>query len=152
MRGFLRKKEWEGLNRFGSFQSKVDSLFKDFLRDIDGADFYASDFKIKVDVEETADKFFIKAEVPGMAKEEIDLSFKDGVLSIKGEKKETREEKNEDRKYHIKECRYGSFERSFMLPDYVDVENIKASFKDGVLEITIPKKEGKENKQKITIE
>lgn len=77
----------------------------------------------------------IKAELPGMKREDVDISFHDGVLTVSGEHKE--EEEKEDSRYLLKERRYGSFRRSMTLPQGVDEDNIKASFKEGVLEVTV---------------
>lgn len=77
----------------------------------------------------------IKAELPGMKREEVDISFHEGVLTISGEHKEEEEEKGS--RYLIRERRYGSFRRSMSLPEGVDENDIKASFKEGVLQVTI---------------
>lgn len=79
----------------------------------------------------------IKAELPGMKREDVDISFHDGVLTVSGEHKEEHEEENKDSKYLLRERRYGSFRRSMTLPQGVDEDDIKASFKEGVLEVTV---------------
>ncbi len=79
----------------------------------------------------------IKAELPGMKREDMDISFHDGVLTISGEHGEEREEENKDSKYLLRERRYGSFRRSMTLPQGVDENDIKASFKEGVLEVIV---------------
>jgi HSP20 family protein len=73
-----------------------------------------------------------------MGEKEVDVNFADGVLAIKGEKREEREEKK--RGYHMRERSLGSFERSFQVPEGVDADKIKTSFKKGVLAVTLPKK------------
>lgn len=92
-----------------------------------------------VDVHEHENEFSIRAETPGVDPKTLDLSIKDGVLTLTGEKRRESEEKNG--KYHRTERRYGRFERSFLLPDTVDTESIKADFRDGILQVTLPKRE-----------
>ena len=79
------------------------------------------------------------AEVPGMLKEEIKINISENTLTIKGEKKE--EKKEDDHNYHRVERRYGTFQRSFTLPTQIRGNKVKATYKDGVLTITLPKKE-----------
>jgi HSP20 family protein len=103
-----------------------------------------------VDIVEEETGIVIKAEVPGLTKDEITVEVHEGVLTIKGEKKEEKEEKTKH--FYRSERRYGAFERSFSLPETVDAENIKASFKNGLLELTIPKIEKKkEEARKIEV-
>lgn len=90
-----------------------------------------------VDVFEKEDKFVVKAELPGMKEEDIDVSVVGETLSIKGEKKTEAEIDEED--YYRCERSYGSFYRSIPLPSTVDVDKIEASFEDGVLEVALPK-------------
>lgn len=91
-----------------------------------------------VNVEETKDALVLTAELPGMRIEDVEIEVENNVLSIRGEKKEEREEK-EDRRYHVWERCYGSFERQFTLPRTVDTDKISAEFKDGILYIEMPK-------------
>lgn len=103
-----------------------------------------------VDVFEEGDNIIVKAEVPGIAKENLEVTFKDNILTISGEKK--KEEKVENRNYFQMERTYGSFSRSVYLPTEVRSEDASATFKDGVLEIVIPKtEESKESVRKITV-
>lgn len=98
-----------------------------------------------VDINETKDAYVVKGELPGVDKENVDISIEDNLLVIRGEKK-TESETDED-KYHRKECVYGSFERSFSLPKQVDVNKVEASFNNGVLKLNIPKAEEAKPKQ-----
>ena len=98
-----------------------------------------------VDVYETDQDLVVKAELPGVKKENVEVSIRDNALHIKGEKKEEKEEKTET--YHRVERVYGKFERVIPLPTDVKVEAAKAEFKDGVLEIRIPKAEGSKEKK-----
>ena len=103
-----------------------------------------------VDVYENKENLVIKADLPGVKQNEIDVAVEDGVLRIKGEKKKENEVK-EDNFYRLERV-YGAFERSFALPTNVDATKIKANYKEGVLEITLPKKEESKPKQvKINI-
>jgi len=98
-----------------------------------------AEFAPAVDVKETADQIVIKAEVPGMDAQDINISVTGDVLTIKGEKKAEREEKEEN--YHLVERSYGSFSRSLAMPAAVDLDKIEAKYDKGVLIITCPKKE-----------
>jgi HSP20 family protein len=91
-----------------------------------------------MDVAETDKTYEITAELPGMIESEVQVVASNGVLTIKGEKKEEKEEKKKD--YYLSERRYGSFDRRLRIPDGVDEDKIEATFKKGVLSVTIPKK------------
>jgi len=109
------------------------------------------DFTPTVNTREDKDAYYIEVDLPGVKKEDVDISIDKNVLTIKG-KREVREEVQEDDYYRI-ESRYGTFSRSFTLPEKVDVDNVKAHTEDGVLEITIPKLTVlKETTKKIEIE
>lgn len=104
-----------------------------------------------LDVSETKNELVVKAEVPGMDAKDIDISLSDGVLTIKGEKKQEKEEKEAD--YHLIERSYGAFTRSIQLPKEVQGGKINASYKDGILRITLPKSEEAKKKEiKIKVE
>jgi HSP20 family protein len=90
-----------------------------------------------VDVAETDKAYEITAELPGLEEKNIEVKLANGVLSIKGEKQEEKEEKEKD--YYRRERSFGSFERSFQVPDDVEENEIEASFKNGVLSVTLPK-------------
>lgn len=95
------------------------------------------DWAPRVDISETDKEFSIKAEIPDVNKEDVKVSVDDGVLTITGEKKQEKEEKG--KKFHRVERYYGSFSRSFTLPENIDEKKIAASFKDGMLNLSIPK-------------
>lgn len=101
-----------------------------------------------VDIFEEENNIVIKAEIPGVDKENISIDVNDGILTLKGEKSLETEEKEE--KYYRREMSYGKFERSFRLPGDVNTENINADYKDGVLKVAIPKPEEPKTK-KITV-
>lgn len=98
-----------------------------------------------VDVEEKEDRFLVKADIPGVEPKEVEVSLENGVLSIKGERSEKKEETKDG--YRRVERVSGCFSRSFVLPDDVNAEAITASGKNGVLEIEIPKSEKKKPKR-----
>jgi HSP20 family protein len=104
----------------------------------------SGDWAPRVDIAETEKEFTIKAEIPEVNKEDVKITVDNGVLSIQGERKQEKEEKG--KKFHRIERYYGSFIRSFTLPDNIDEARIKASFKDGMLNLQIPK--SKESKPK----
>jgi len=115
---------------------EMDRFFGDF-----GLDFWNSDsvWNPAVDITEKSDSYEVKAELPGMKKDEIKISREDDVLMISGERKSEQDEKKDN--YHRIERRYGKFQRSFYLPKNVKANDIKANYKDGVLTVTIPKSE-----------
>jgi HSP20 family protein len=98
-----------------------------------------ADWVPSVDVSETDGEYQIKAEIPDVKKEDVKVILEDGVLTIQGERKQEKEDKG--KKYHRVERTYGSFVRSFTLPDLVDEEKVKAEFKDGILKLQLPKSE-----------
>ena len=103
-----------------------------------------------VDVVEKDDAFEITAEVPGLDEKNIEVKLANGILTIRGEKTEEKEEK--DKSYHVSERHYGSFQRSFQLPEYVDADKVSAAFAKGVLKVTLPKTpNAKRNDRKIEI-
>lgn len=97
------------------------------------------DWAPRVDIAETDTEFIIKAEIPDVKKEDVKVTVDNGILTIRGERKQEKEEKN--KKFHRVERFYGSFTRSFTLPDNVDESKIDASFKDGMLNLIVPKTE-----------
>jgi HSP20 family protein len=91
------------------------------------------------DISETEREYIIRAELPAVKKEDVQVTFVDGMITIKGERKQQKEDKNE--KYHRMENFYGSFERSFSLPENVNADAIRCESKDGILTVHIPKTE-----------
>jgi HSP20 family protein len=117
----------------------MDEFFNDVVND------RRENFVPSIDISETDDQFLISAELPGMDKEDITISLDNGRLAISGERSFENEEKG--KKYHRVETKYGSFERSFQLPDNVDEESISATYENGLLNISINKSEDKVKKQ-----
>jgi HSP20 family protein len=136
---------------FSTLRREIDRLFDDF-----GGGFWRSPFgsafalepfwqremtwasSPAVDVAETEKTYEITAELPGMDEKNIEVKVSNGNLTITGEKQEEKEEKKKD--YYLKERHFGSFERSFQIPEGVDPSKIEATFKKGVLKVTLPKK------------
>ena len=104
----------------------------------------AGDWAPRVDISETDKEFTIKAEIPEVKKEDVKVTLDNGILSIRGERKQEKEEKG--KKYHKIERHYGSFSRSFTLPDNIDVSKVEAVFKDGMLNLRIPKTAAEKSK------
>lgn len=98
-----------------------------------------TDWAPVVDITENKDAFLITAELPGINKDDVKVHVHDGVLTIEGERRD--EHTEEDDRRHRVERFYGHFARSFTLPEHVDHENIKANYRDGVLELTLAKQE-----------
>jgi HSP20 family protein len=102
-------------------------------------------FEPAVEVADTPEAVIVKAQVPGVPKDNIQVSMTDNTMILKGEMKE--EEKKEDKNYYRREWRYGAFERTIPLPVAVQAEKVTADLKDGVLTVTLPKREAAKAKQ-----
>lgn len=103
-----------------------------------------------VDVSEDSKGYKIEAELPGVDESDVEVTIKDNRLSLRGEKKSEKEKK--DKNVHMSERRYGSFERSFQIPDDVDAGKIKATFSNGVLNLALPKcAKSKSKERKISV-
>ncbi len=104
------------------------------------------------EIVESKEELILTLELPGMLKKDVDISVEEGVLTIKGEKLEERKEGDEERKYHLWERTYGTFTRSFALPNTVDTTKIIAAFTNGVLTVKLPKTvEAKAKGRKIEV-
>src|SRR6516225_1473632 len=130
---------------FAEMRAEMDHLFDRFL----GGSFFgrpapsgraepAAALAPNVDIRENDKEIILEAELPGIDEKDVELVVRDGVLSLKGEKKLERDEKKDN--YHLVERSYGSFERSFQLPDSTDEAQIKAEFNKGVLRVIVPKR------------
>ncbi len=137
---------WNPVGDFVRMRDGLDRMFRGmFPEELPEASLVRGQWAPSVDIRETGDNFLVTAELPGLGKEDVKISYEDGVLSIRGEKKQEQEEK--DANYHRVERSYGVFERSFRLPSRVAVEKIEAKFKDGVLNLALPKAEEARPKQ-----
>jgi HSP20 family protein len=135
-------------NELTGMQQEMNRLFDEFFGER-RTEMGEGTWLPAVDVSETDGEMVVRAELPGMSKDNIELSLQDNVLTLKGEKKQ--EKKEDEENYHRVERNYGSFTRSFTLPATVDQNNIQAIFKDGILEIVLPKAEEAKQK-KIAVE
>lgn len=124
---------------FALLRREIDSLFDKFFRgfDIEPFESRMGAFTPQVDVTENDKEIKISAELPGMDEKDIDVSLQNDMLTIKGEKKEEKEDKGKD--YYRMERSYGSFIRTIPLPVEVETDKVEAKFKKGVLSITLPK-------------
>jgi HSP20 family protein len=130
-----------------SFMFPVRDMFDRFFDDERIGNILSEDksFVPAFDISESDTEYSVVAELPGIDEKDLDVTLTDGILTIKGEKKHESEEKGET--YHRIERRYGSFQRSFRMPDGVQGDKIDATYKDGVLKLMIPKSETSEAKK-----
>ncbi|MHC4320924.1 MAG: Hsp20/alpha crystallin family protein [Planctomycetota bacterium] len=128
--------KWDKLPVFSSFQDEMNRVLDSFFNRESP---YGTDWRPVVDVAETESDVLVKAEIPGIDPKDIDVSITGEKLTLKGEKKEEKE--NTGKCYHRVESSYGSFKRVITLPASVDVDKVTAEGKNGILEITLPKKE-----------
>ncbi|MCL4690997.1 MAG: Hsp20/alpha crystallin family protein [Candidatus Hydrogenedentes bacterium] len=124
---------WSALR---DLEGQFTRLFGELNRDYD---VFERGWAPAVDLKETEQEYTLEADLPGMKKEDIELSVVDNMISINGERKHEAEEKENG--YHRIERRYGTFQRSFEIPGGFDAEKVNARFEDGVLHVTLPKRE-----------
>jgi HSP20 family protein len=130
-----------------SFSNLIDRFFNESLSRSGGS---AYSFVPRVDVIENEKAYEIHVAVPGMNKEDFKLDLNDNYLTVSGERKFTKEQK--DKNFHAIETQYGTFSRSFALPENVDAQRINAKYNHGILEINIPKDEKKTLKTSIKVD
>jgi len=142
---------WEPFREFATLQDRMNRLFRESFNDNAGGEpVAASNFAPAVDVYEDEHKVTLKIEVPGIDEKDIDIRLENNTLSVHGERKIEKEEKEEN--YRRVERQYGSFTRTFTLPNTVDSEKVSANYDKGVLNISLPKKaEAKPKQIKVTI-
>ncbi len=132
---------------FHAMQLEMNRLFEDFWPDFEmpalarGNGGLAAVVAPRVDVSETEKEIQVTAELPGLEEKDVEVTFADGMLTIAGERKTEKEEKDEAKKYYVKERTYGSFKRMLALGEDVEEGKIKAEFKNGVLTVVLPKAE-----------
>lgn len=140
-------------NPFAAIHNEMDRMLANFF-DEDRWPALTSGHRMAVrwDVSETDNAVKISADLPGLTEKDIEVTLADGVLTIKGERKSEKETEDKDTHYHRVERSYGSFERAMSLPSDVDEAKISADFKNGVLELVLPKKpEAKKKAKKIQV-
>lgn len=139
---------YQSLNDFvpTTFSNLIDRFFNESVARTGGSSFA---FVPRVDVVETDKAFEINLAVPGMNKEDFKIDLNDSTLTISGERKMSQEKKEVN--YHFLETQYGSFSRSFSLPENTDAARISAEYVNGILKLTVPKDEKKVLKQTIKV-
>ena len=136
---------WPNLGRLSDLRDEIDRLFDSPLNELTRTSQLLSGWTPALDVFEEKDNFVVKAELPGMKKEDIEVSFHDGSLSLSGERQS--ETKQHDAEIYRAERYFGRFQRTVTLPAAVAADKIKAAYKDGVLTVTLPKTEEAKPKQ-----
>jgi HSP20 family protein len=142
---------WERTKTLSQLRKEMDDLWGRFFGDTGFPILSEAVWAPAFDVKETKENIVVTTEIPGLSAQEVEVTLSGDMLTIKGEKKHEKEEKDES--YHLLERRYGSFSRSIRLTTDVDAKNVEASHKEGVLTISLPKSEKAKEKQiKITVE
>lgn len=136
---------WPSFGRLSTLRDEIDRLFEGPLTGFARTSQLLSGWTPALDLHEDKDNFVVKVELPGMKKEDIDVTLHEGALSISGERKS--DEKFEDAEVYRSERFYGRFQRTISLPAAVAADKIKAQYKDGVLTVTLPKTEEAKPKQ-----
>lgn len=140
---------WDPFRELSTIQDRMNRLFQDSYGGQD-QELSTSAFAPPVDVYEDEHNIVLKVEVPGIDEKDIDIRLENNTLVVRGERKFEKEEKEEN--YHRVERRYGSFVRSFSLPNTVDTENVQATYDKGVLKIALAKKaEAKPKQIKVSV-
>lgn len=131
---------------FMSLLPRMD-MFDLFFNDVGLTDFFNKEDTLMpvIDISETEKEYVVTGEIPGVDAKDLDVTLTDGILTIKSEKKQENEEKEEN--YHRIERHYGSFERSFRIPEKVKTDKLDATYKDGVFKLSLPKAEVVEAKK-----
>lgn len=135
-------------------ENLIDDFFNDFARPV-ARYTNATNCMMKTDIKETESSYELDIDLPGYKKEDIKAELKDGYMTISAQSSKNKDEKDENGKYIRRERYYGNCSRSFYVGEEITQEDIKAKFEDGILKVTVPKKEEKpqvEEKQFITIE
>ena len=128
--------KWNPLRELEDMQMRLNRFFTEVPTPRSEEPFFA-DWVPAVDIQETAQEYLIKAELPEMKREDVQVNVLDGVLTIEGERTQEKEEKG--KKFHKTERSYGKFVRQFALPAEVDGAKVQAEYKDGVLNVHLPK-------------
>ncbi|SDG41642.1 heat shock protein Hsp20 [Limimonas halophila] len=138
---------------FTALQRELNRAFDDVWRDmgVPGTQLAETIGTPSVDVSEDDTNVNVKAELPGLSEEDVDVTFADGVLRIAGEKTQEKEDQDENRQFYVSERAYGRFERQIPIGREVDEDNIDAAFKNGVLTVTLPKKAKGDGARKISV-
>jgi HSP20 family protein len=142
---------WEKTRTLSKLKKEMDDLWGRFFGDLTFPGFSETTWSPVLDVKESKEALVVTAEIPGVGAKDVEVTISGDLLTIKGEKRQEKEETDES--FHLIERRYGTFSRNIRLTSEVDNKNIKASQKDGVLTVTLPKSEKAKEKQiKINVE
>jgi HSP20 family protein len=138
---------WTPRGNLQTFQDEMNRMFDQFFRGGTGeeAGWGVRTWAPPVDIYETDDALILKAELPGVSKDDVSIEIHQNTLILRGQRKHEAEVKEEQ--YHRVERAYGTFQRSFMLPTLVDQEHVQATYHDGVLELRLPKSEAAKPKR-----
>lgn len=136
---------WRPFRELDRIRREVDRLWDSFFEKRPARVEEVSEWFPSLDVSETDSEYIVKVEVPGIDPKDINISLMNNLLTIKGEKKQEKEEKEEN--YHLLERSYGSFTRSIRIPSQIQNDHINASYKNGVLKIILPKTEEAKKKE-----
>lgn len=151
--------KWDPISEMALLSENINKIFNRFFdegfltprKSIFRDEFFKGVWSPDVDIYENKDSIVVKADLPGVDKDKIHVEVKDNILTIRGERKEEKESK--DQNVYRVERRFGEFYRSFTLPEKVDASKIKAKYKDGILEVTLPKPEESKGKEvKVEVE
>jgi HSP20 family protein len=137
----MSKQLWNPFQEFEDLLERYSESGGRNLRKLGGSEMSFADWSPSVDIDEEDDKYVIKADLPGVDKKDIQVNLENGVLSIRGEKSVEKETGKKGSKRHRTERFHGTFARSFTLPTQVMADKVEASYKDGVLNLLIPKAE-----------
>jgi len=131
---------WDPFRELEDMSERLNRVFsRPSLRNSGKENLTVADWMPTVDISETEGEYLIKAELPEVRKEDVKVTVENGVLTLQGERRQEKEEKG--KMFHRVERSYGSFVRSFTLPESVDESSVKAEYKDGVLNLHLPKSE-----------
>ena len=143
---------WDPLRELAALQHQVNGLFQDYNRGKQGQDEFLTggSFVPPVDIYENEHDFVLKLEVPGIEQKDVNITLENNTLTVRGERRLEREEKEEN--FRRVERQYGSFVRSFALPNTIDTENVQAGYENGILKIELSKRaEAKPKQIKVNI-
>jgi HSP20 family protein len=137
---------WDPFRNVSTLQDRINRLFEEsFVQGKEGETVAACHWRPVVDIYDTEQGLVIKAELPGVKKQDVSLEIKDNILTLKGQR--SRQEDVAEENYYRRERICGTFQRSFALQEHIRPEKIKARFKDGILEVLVPKPDTETPKQ-----
>lgn len=144
------KRDPDVFKSFGEIQREMERFFDPALREQSDRPGFENGYIVpRVDIFEKENIIYFEMDLPGIDKEDVKLDIEDKIMTLKGERKDLKEENG---KYHICERKSGQFERSFVLPEDVNIEEVKARFDNGVLRVELPRIEKKKKTSSISIQ